>query len=129
MDPDIIIGQGPGVFFIYSLVETLNFLPTLRRYRRSRCLTLTPKQQKSSPARSALASLSPSFTGTFSQVHQHFMSSFCANILSIKNYKTKTLTKEKLHKTLLHKKLLLNVGEIDTLTTAKSLKMATTLPR
>ncbi len=33
-------------------------------------------------------------TYTYSQFHQHFMSSFCANILSPKNYKAKLLVEK-----------------------------------
>jgi len=43
-------------------------------------------------------------TFTSTQFHQHFTSSFCTNILSPKNYKAKTVIKEKLHKALSYEK-------------------------
>jgi len=39
-----------------------------------------------------------------SQFHQHFMSSFCANILLLKKLQSQTLIREKLRKALLNKK-------------------------
>jgi hypothetical protein len=42
---------------------------------------------------------------TGGQFHQHFLSSFCADILLTKNYKAKqTASREKLHITLLYEK-------------------------
>jgi hypothetical protein len=38
------------------------------------------------------------------QFHQHFMSNLCADIIALKNCKTKIVTREKLRKTLLYEK-------------------------
>jgi len=43
---------------------------------------------------------------TYSQFHQYFTSSFCADILAPKKLQSQTVIREKLHKALLYKKAL-----------------------
>ncbi len=51
------------------------------------------------------AGKSPMWKASCSQYHQHFTSSFSTNILLAKNFKAKPVTREKLQKTLLYKKV------------------------
>jgi hypothetical protein len=57
------------------------------------------------------------FVQICSQVHQHFMSSFFANILAQKNYKSKLLLKKSFAKHFGTKRRALNVDDIDTCST------------
>jgi len=44
-----------------------------------------------------------------SQFHQHFTGGFCANIIVPKQFQSRTLTREKLYKTLLYNKVVLKM--------------------